>query len=45
MPIENKLNLTFDSVCLVSPAFVHLLAHAAVFCFFYGTRKRETEVE
>lgn len=34
MTIENKLNLTFDSVCLVSPAFVHLLAHAAVlFCF------------
>lgn len=38
MTIENKLNLTFDSVCLVSPAFVHLLAHAAgFFCFFYST--------
>lgn len=34
MTIENKLNLTFDSVCLVSPAFVHLLAHAAVLFFF-----------
>lgn len=30
MTIENKLNLTFNSVSLVSPAFVHLLAHAAV---------------
>lgn len=43
MTIENKLNLTFDSVCLVSPAFVHLLAHAAVFCVFFTAQEKEKQ--